>query len=502
MAWVLDFGIAKPLGLFGESSTVNLTVAGSFVGTPQYMAPEQALEKTSDLRSDIYSLGVILYEMLTGEVPFKSDSPVSLLMKHVNEKPIAIRDFKPPLMVPERASDVVMKTLEKNPEDRYSSVAALMEAFDRAVREADPVEKPPVAIAMPIKKSANPFPTLPALGAIVLMAAVYLVYPRVSSPGPEPITQQVASHEKLADTLKANVASPFVALTQPAPAEPAVPPIAPEAAVVAPVAPIEISVSPTELVVPEPTTAIPAEGGVTDSPQDTPAVVALESAEQVTIAALEVPPAPIEPVATSEVTTAPAVVPVEEVKDVDDVADELVTLQDVPAIVTTAPEIQGTAAISGDAVQPTAVVFDEERKKKLNKAQLQSEASRLYQEGKKLVDEKKFDQAQAKFREAIFYRDNFLTAHLSLATLLLRSGKLEEGKSEIDSALAIDAGYPPAHYAKAAYYGLSGDVENTIVNLKKAFNLYPGCRLWLKSDPDFEAVRSDPRFQELVDGKK
>jgi serine/threonine protein kinase/Tfp pilus assembly protein PilF/predicted negative regulator of RcsB-dependent stress response len=110
---VADFGIAK------SADTGGLTVTGQIVGTPEYMSPEQAEGKDVDFRSDIYSFGLILYEMLTGRVPFKADSIISTLMLRLREKPQA--PSKDNSAVPPWLDRLVMRTLEKEVEERYAS---------------------------------------------------------------------------------------------------------------------------------------------------------------------------------------------------------------------------------------------------------------------------------------------------------------------------------------------------------------------------------------------
>jgi serine/threonine-protein kinase len=125
---VADFGLAYMMD-FGLSMTRTGTVAG----TPQYMAPEQGLGKTVDHRSDIYSLGIVAFEMLTGAVPFTADSPVAVLLKHVNE-PL-------PVVAPETAPGAVIravrKALEKDPESRWSSAGEFVHALEQGLTGAD-----------------------------------------------------------------------------------------------------------------------------------------------------------------------------------------------------------------------------------------------------------------------------------------------------------------------------------------------------------------------------
>lgn len=125
-----DFGIAKQ----ENSQEVQFTQTGSIVGTPIYMSPEQALGKALDRRSDIYSLGVMLYQLAVGEVPYKADTPMGLVVKHIQETPPPAIDRNPNL--PREVNDVIMRSLAKDPNDRYDTmgdfVNALQEAIDRS----------------------------------------------------------------------------------------------------------------------------------------------------------------------------------------------------------------------------------------------------------------------------------------------------------------------------------------------------------------------------------
>ena len=119
---VTDFGIAR-----AASSTVTATSA--VLGTAGYMSPEQAMGKPVRPQSDLYSLGVVLYEMLTGELPYSAENPVALSMKHVNEPPRSPREVNPE--IPEALDVLTVKLLAKNPEDRYASAAELIDDLER-----------------------------------------------------------------------------------------------------------------------------------------------------------------------------------------------------------------------------------------------------------------------------------------------------------------------------------------------------------------------------------
>jgi serine/threonine protein kinase len=126
--YLADFGIAKMI-----EGAPGLTQTGMITGTPQYMAPEQALGSKVDRRADIYSLGIVAYECLTGRVPFTADTPLAVLMKHVRD-PIPL----PPVSeVPEPQCHVLMKALAKNPADRWPSAAGFVEAMRHAHTSAD-----------------------------------------------------------------------------------------------------------------------------------------------------------------------------------------------------------------------------------------------------------------------------------------------------------------------------------------------------------------------------
>jgi eukaryotic-like serine/threonine-protein kinase len=137
---VTDFGIAR-------AGASDMTETGSIMGTAQYLSPEQAQGRPVDARSDLYSIGIILYELLTGRVPFDAESPVSVALKQVSEAPIPPRELDPTL--PPALEGVVLRALEKDPARRFQSADEFIEALHAArmspnavvVEEAPPIEE-------------------------------------------------------------------------------------------------------------------------------------------------------------------------------------------------------------------------------------------------------------------------------------------------------------------------------------------------------------------------
>lgn len=115
---VLDFGIAKVAG-----ASSKLTQAGEVFGTPHYMSPEQCAGKPVDHRTDVYALGIILYEMVSGRVPFDADDLMGILTKQIYEPPTPPRELSPPTELPELLEAIIMKALAKVPEQRFASMS-------------------------------------------------------------------------------------------------------------------------------------------------------------------------------------------------------------------------------------------------------------------------------------------------------------------------------------------------------------------------------------------
>jgi serine/threonine-protein kinase len=130
---ILDFGIAKVLDMALDTHSLEqrLTNVGAVIGTPHYMSPEQCQGEEADARSDIYSLGVVMYELLTGVAPFLAKTPTGVAIKHVTEKPRPLREINP--SVPELVERAVLHALEKDPNARPQTALEFAREFENAL---------------------------------------------------------------------------------------------------------------------------------------------------------------------------------------------------------------------------------------------------------------------------------------------------------------------------------------------------------------------------------
>jgi eukaryotic-like serine/threonine-protein kinase len=199
-AKLMDFGLAKSWRAEGTDGH-----PGYVVGTPEYMSPEQARGETVDLRSDIYALGVVCYEIFTGTVPFRGSTPATTLLLQIQQAPpLGEGDAEPDARLPAALTPVLRRTLAKLPQDRYSSALAVADAL-REVRAALPGGEPlslppPEAMAMdaPIEVSTRSLravrppaagwrrPSAVALAAALAATAVFWAVPRRTPPPPVP----------------------------------------------------------------------------------------------------------------------------------------------------------------------------------------------------------------------------------------------------------------------------------------------------------------------------
>jgi serine/threonine protein kinase/tetratricopeptide (TPR) repeat protein len=182
-AKIMDFGIARTLA--GEGTTAE----GVIIGTPEYMSPEQVEGKPADQRSDIYSLGIILYEMLTGRVPFEGDTPFTVGVKHKSEAPKNPKLLNP--SIPDDLSGTILKCLEKDPSKRYQSAGDVRAEFERVEKGLPTTERAEAELLTPTRK---PFTSkeitvkfqpkkliIPALAVVAVIAAAIIFWPKTVS---------------------------------------------------------------------------------------------------------------------------------------------------------------------------------------------------------------------------------------------------------------------------------------------------------------------------------
>lgn len=163
-ALLSDFGIAKMI----ENTTPGITGTGGLIGTPAYMSPEQAQGLPVDGRSDIYSLGIVVFEMLTGRQPYRDETAMQVVMKHINAAPPSLQEAAE--NASQEMDDVLRKALAKNPDDRFETTADFVAAFRAAAQGHEPLKtvalSPEQAAAVFASKSTpSPKPTAAMAGA-------------------------------------------------------------------------------------------------------------------------------------------------------------------------------------------------------------------------------------------------------------------------------------------------------------------------------------------------
>jgi len=169
-ARIMDFGIAR----FVDSD--KLTGSGVMIGTPEYMSPEQAEIKEVDKRTDIYSLGVVMYEMVTGQVPFEGETPLSIVMKHKSTLPRNVHEIN--TLVPKALAAIISKCLEKDRDKRYQTAEELIEdlnKIEKGLATQERVVPKKAATAMKTIQKSLPMKKLLLPAAAILAIAIVLV---------------------------------------------------------------------------------------------------------------------------------------------------------------------------------------------------------------------------------------------------------------------------------------------------------------------------------------
>lgn len=189
IAKLLDFGLVKFTDDAKWGNNRKLTVQGSVFGTPAYMAPEQALGQNTDARTDVYSAGCILFELLTGEWPFMEETQMMMLQAHIMKKPRLIAETRLDLAVRPELEDVIQRAMAKKPQDRYADAGQMLAALDA-------MPQPPVALRP--SDGSDPFKVRAAAAHVPApaQAPVYASHPGMQAPmGAPPMMQPApASH--------------------------------------------------------------------------------------------------------------------------------------------------------------------------------------------------------------------------------------------------------------------------------------------------------------------
>ena len=187
--YLVDFGIIHIFdsGLYAlDEALTSLTTTGRMYGTPAYMAPERFKGEPAEPATDIYALGILVYQLVTGQVPFSADNPLAVGMKHLNEQPRSPRALRPDL--PEPAEAAILKALAKEPADRFASAAALASAFAAGLKgqwsealfplpPVTPIELAATRIQHPVIAPIAPVPASPYQpGQMVLGPAPLATY--------------------------------------------------------------------------------------------------------------------------------------------------------------------------------------------------------------------------------------------------------------------------------------------------------------------------------------
>jgi len=178
---IMDFGIARSL------KAKSMTGPGVMIGTPEYMAPEQVEGKDVDQRSDIYALGIVLYEMLTGQLPFSGDNPFTIGIKQKSEMPEDPKNYN--ASIPEDLSRLILKCLEKKPDSRYQTARELRSELsimeqavpttERKLSERKPLTSKELTVTIGLKKLY--WPILVAAALVVISVLIWKVLPHKES---------------------------------------------------------------------------------------------------------------------------------------------------------------------------------------------------------------------------------------------------------------------------------------------------------------------------------
>ncbi len=484
-ACVLDFGIAKAIHHSDEKNKTVVTQMGMVMGTPQYLSPEQALERELDSRSDIYSLGIIMYEMLTGEVPFKSNSsPLEILVQHLNSLPVPIRTLHPEMNIPAGISEPVMRCLQKDPNDRFQSVQDLLTAIELGYQAAKRIAGEEREAAMqsdgmapPANGVSDPLPTNPeapihvpsvsaqedrtakfrlliCLLSVVAVAGLYFSLPaqKKSTPTKPALTTETKTTTTPVAT---NTPAPvIISETKPTEKEPPV-----EVKVETPTAPPINKLDPTE------------------------STLVVNFGQVVPVVLDSVPP-------SQEVFGAPDLV-TEWIRSADSfrakMPEEVKSIIEKPDV----PVIQ-----SEDL--PASSSWSDIPLDSRDGGIPASQFGRRLSAAKKLLQQKEYQQAATELQELLKSKGDDLNARFAFANALYRLGERTAAFREFKRVLEIEPEYAPAIYYMAIQHALANEKEAALEKLQSALRLFPGAKKWAETDSEFDSLRNDEDFKKLL----
>ncbi|MFG3282853.1 protein kinase [Streptomyces sp. NPDC048111] len=206
---VMDFGIARAM----QSGVTSMTQTGMVVGTPQYLSPEQALGRGVDARSDLYSVGIMLFQLLTGRIPFDADSPLAIAYAHVQEEPVAPSSLN--RSITPAVDALVARALKKNPNERFPSAQAMHDEIHR-IASAGQMGAAPVITggAPPVSGAgvgATVFPPLDSQAAPGLQGSVQTPYQSgpYGPPTPAPTAQPSYGYPQQPAPMAAQTPPPY-----------------------------------------------------------------------------------------------------------------------------------------------------------------------------------------------------------------------------------------------------------------------------------------------------
>jgi serine/threonine protein kinase len=198
---VLDFGIAKRVGaepVGSDDATAFRTQSGVIIGTVTFMSPEQALGRAVDARTDIFSLGVLLYQAAAGRLPFSGQSPTETIMHIVRDEPASLRGVVSPQL-----EAIIRRCLQKDPADRFASARELADALDRQFGSA-------ATVVTGAHEAPRRWPVIAAMSAMVIviaLAAIVMSRPRVKQATPAREAKQTASPTVISTTVEVSAAA-------------------------------------------------------------------------------------------------------------------------------------------------------------------------------------------------------------------------------------------------------------------------------------------------------